>query len=730
MASTREYSSARWHSRAGFLATTLLALLVMGAPFMVTRGLLEHGALFLPAVLGLMLLFGGPLVRIALATGRLSHRLTGREALHGVQVLVRVTLAIAVLVIAARAIGWIFAETLFEVPSRALEFRTRELTTSSTAWHSAPSQALWCGLGSAVLLCLVFWALARRRRLAGLSWIAGWVLTAIVALLALGLVVGYSLPGAGALAALAAPLKWKALVTLGFWGDAATIALLGLGAQTAVITAAGRGLPKRAAIGREARILVAGISFLTVLGGLVGLLLLCAICVRQGIVPGVEHAAPGVLLLELVPALGRMLFPSWPEHLQPGDRQITLAWCFLLAVTCCLGAAALIASRRFLPQPAGSRAAWFGYAALFVAAGAVAAGWTAGTNDAWLALATVMPALLGVMNLTLARRAGADLRVVSNAFHSSRPWLEKLNITFTFQVARPLLLLVVLAVALSRREYGLVLGGFAVAFAVMWVGSWRPRARSRDTGLLRAVSAATLLVACGTPALAQDSAADAAWSTATETHFENDRAAALARFEEGWARGESVDLAALRLAADQSVARVRSADLPAHERDAELRRARAAMICLLIADPTGDESMRLERAMLAEDGLMPFSRLEEAIADHQAGNSAPLLDLLGRVEQRQRGRIVGDKGALRQALQAGTELPQLLAATATDMREVYGAGGREAQRLRAHLLQRATTGRTLLKPDAGPGVVYVVTMLLAAFALAWSLMLGVGRPQK
>jgi hypothetical protein len=46
------------------------------------------------------------------------------------------------------------------------------------------------------------------------------------------------------------------------------------------------------------------------------------------------------------------------------------------------------------------------------------------------------------------------------------------------------------------------------------------------------------------------------------------------------------------------------------------------------------------------------------------------------------------------------------------------------------LLQRATTGRTLLKPDAGPGVIYIVSVLAAAFALAASLMLGVGTARK
>ncbi|MCB1743385.1 MAG: MMPL family transporter, partial [Gammaproteobacteria bacterium] len=56
------------------------------------------------------------------------------------------------------------------------------------------------------------------------------------------------------------------------------------------------------------------------------------------------------------------------------------------------------------------------------------------------------------------------------------------------------LLLAVLAVALSRREYNIMLASFAVAFAMIWLGSLRRRMRSRETGMLRAVAAAAMLV--------------------------------------------------------------------------------------------------------------------------------------------------------------------------------------------------------------------------------------------
>jgi hypothetical protein len=667
-----------------------------------------------------MLLFGGPLVRIALATGRLSHRLQGRQAVQPVQMLVRLTLALVLIMLAARAAGWIFAETFFGIPEHALDFRTRELTTASTAWHTTWSPPFWIGIGVVAVLTGMLFALCRRRRLAGLSWIAGWVLGAAVVLMLLGLVVGYSLPGAGALAAMVAPVDWHAALRFAFWGDAAAITMLGLGAQTAVLTAAGRGLPQRAAIGREARILVAGITFLTVLGGLVGLLLLCALCVRQGIVPGVEHAAPGVLLLELVPALGKHLFPNWPEHLQPSERQITLAWCFLVALACSLGAAALLASRRFAPSQIRTRSAIFGFAAALVAALAVGAGWMTGTNDAWLPLATLMPALLAVMHLTLTRRAGTDLRVVANAFTSSRAWLESAQITFTFRFLRPVLLLLVLAVALSRREYGLVLGGFALSFALMWIGSLRGRPRSRETGMLRAVAAGMVLVSVAGVSVAQASPADAAYAEVAAAREEAARQRWVARFETLWARGNPVDLDKIRQEADALLAIADAKDSTEQERRDVIERARAVVACLLVADPTSDESLRVERALLNNDGLIPYARVEEAVSDHLGGRPESLVAMLSQVNT----RLGGD--ALPNALENPDDLPRLLLALVSDMRDAYGAGGREAQRLRAHLLQRATPGRTLLTPNAGPGVVYIATVLAAAFALALALTLGVG----
>src|SRR5690606_7167243 len=124
--------------------------------------------------------------------------------------------------------AWLFAEALFGVPPGALEYQARELTVESTAWHSATTPAAWWGMGTTVGVAFILVLFARRKRLAGLSWLAVWLLAAVVALLLLGLLVGYSMPGAGALAALAAPVRLEAVWSLGFWGEAAAVAMLAL----------------------------------------------------------------------------------------------------------------------------------------------------------------------------------------------------------------------------------------------------------------------------------------------------------------------------------------------------------------------------------------------------------------------------------------------------------------------------------------------------------------------
>jgi hypothetical protein len=707
MTPTREITHARWHSRGGFLLTTLLVLLVMGAPFLVTRGLLTHGALFLPASACLVMLFGGPLIRLGLAGGRLDESAPGRESVQAVQALIRVVLAGVLLVLGARAAGWIFAEAAFGIPQGTLDYQARELTVSSTAWHDATLPFAWWGIGSVAAVSFVLLLFARRKRLAGLSWIAGWLLAVVIVLMLLGLVVGYSMQGAGALAAAAAPVRLPALWSLGFWGDAAAVAVLAVGAQTGITNAAGRGLPKRAAIGREARILVAGATFVLVLTGLVGLLLLSAVCYRQGIMPEPEHAAPGVMIMEVIPALGADLFQGWPEHLRPSGRQVTLGWCFIIALGCCLGVAAMLGAQRLFPRDWRSPAARFGFVAAAACLAALVVSLAQGTSDAYLPLLTVMPALLAVILVTIARRTGTGMRVVSVAFESSRPWLERLYLTLTFRVVRPLLLLAVLAVALSRREYGVMLAGFAVAFALVWIGTLHSRQRRGDTGMLRAVAGA-ILVAAPISLMAQapeQDVFDAMLADADPARREEFEALAAVRR----AGGERIDAAAYREAAFTYA-------------ETDFNRARLAGFAAFLLEPAHEDALRLERVLLEHDGVAPFPRLDEAFSDYQAGQPGPLIERLKLIQSRISGKRLG-------ALLVLDDPPaeELMLALAADLRAAYGSGGLRGRDLRRYLVQRATSGRSLLRPDAGPGVTYLTCMLLSAGLLALALMLGIGR---
>lgn len=725
MGETREFVNARWHGRTGFLATTLFALLVLGAPLLVTRGLLEHGALFLPATIALFMLFGGPLTRLSLATGQLDHQVPGRPAIQGVQTLLRVTAAILIGVVGARAAGWMFADLWFPLPDGTLDYQQRELTVDSSVWHTAFTPAMLVGLAVVSGLALIFWQLSRRRRLAGMSWLDPWLLGTFVVLTSLAVLSGYSLPGAGALAVLASPVRLQALFELSFWGDAAAVAMLAGGAQTGVLVAAGRGLPQRARIGRESRILVAGAALLLAATGMAGLLLVSAACLRQGIVPQPEHAQPGVMLLEVVPMLGADLFAAWPDSVRPATQQVRMGWCFFLAICAAAGAATLLASHRLLPREPGSRSAMLGYAAVVVCVLAVTGSFYTGVDDAYAPLLTVMPALLAVIRISMARRAGAGMRVVSAAFASTRPWMERVLLMLAFRVVRPLLLLAVLAVAISRREYSLVLAGFALAFALMWVGSLQVRRRSAETGMLRAVpppASALLLLAVFLPVLAAATRADALRELLADTLGATDRdqrqhnrraferQLALARLA-----GEPVEPTALH---DSVISSLPREQVPPDT----LARTRDAMACALLVDPELESGMQLERQVLTMDGVAPFTRLDEAISEHAAGDPRSLRDTCGQIQTRLNGKRLAEVLA-----NPGAHTSEFEVALVEDLRQAYGTGGLSGRELRRYLVQRAVGGRSLLRPDPAPGLTWMACFLLTAGFLALALLLGIDR---
>lgn len=709
----------RWQSRGAFLATTLLAVGALGGPFLVTRGLIAHGALFLPVLLALLLLFGAPIVRLALAGGQMDYRLAGRDAMQPLAVLIRLALAVVLFTVGARACAWIADMLWMETPT-VLAYQSRELSLAASDWTLRGTRFAW---GAAIMAAaaLALWVTALRRRLAGLGWIGGWLLWLIVGLFVLGLLAGYAQPGAGGLAALVAKPRLDSLAQAEFWSDAIACALLAIGAQAGLVTAAGAGLPQRAQVGREARILTASLGVVLVTAGLTGLVLLCALCARQGIVPTPEHAAAELLLLELVPALGRDLFPGWPPEWTPTTRQITLGWQFIVALGAAFGVAALVGSRRWLPQDWKSPAAKAGYLAAAVVLAGVVADYLRAVPDAAEPLTKVLPALLALLHLTLARRAGPGMRLVSAAFGSGRPWVERLNITLALQVARPLLVAAVPVLAIAHRPHSLALAGMAIAFAVVWIGSLHttPRPRTRGTGVVRA--AALVLIVLFIPAL-HAMATQVAVLQVTDERDASRRLELRAEAERwvGRVQPDARDTVQLALRAALS-ARLEPAQATpaAPDRELALDQSRDGLAVALLLFPDDPEFQRLERAQLAADGLRPV-RLDEALSEHAAGRPGAFRD---QVAELSRG-IPSPRLAALTLSETDPSTAEWSIALAGDLQLAYGSAPPLVRDFRQHLMRRALAGRSLLRPDPVTAVWLLFCLGVTAVALALALTLG------
>lgn len=708
----------RWHGRAAFLATTLLAVSALGGPFLVTRGLIAHGALFLPVLLALLALFGAPIVRLALASGQMDNRLAGREALQPMALLIRVALAGALFIVGARACGWI-ADTLWLHQTAPLAYQSREITQGAAAWSAQGVPYMW-GLGLMATASLALALTALRRRLAGLGWVGGWLLWLLVGLFVLGLLAGYALPGAGGLAALVAQPRLAPLITAEFWSDAIGCALLAIGAQAGLVTAAGAGLPQRAQVGREARILVASIGVVLVMAGLTGLVLLCALCAKQGIVPTPDHAAPELMLLELVPALGRDLFPGWPPEYTPNTRQITMAWQFIVALGAAFGVAALLTARRWLPYNWRSPAAKAGYLAAGVVIVCVAADYFRAVPDAVEPVTKVLPALLALLHLTLARRAGPGMRVVSAAFGSGRPWVERLNVTLALQVARPALVIAVPVLAVAHRPHSLALAGMAIAFAVIWIGSLHTTPRARNTSIIRAASA--LLALAMLPALAANTGLEPVLQLTEER--DSARRTELRREAEAFAtrvdlREDDPRRQRMRIAIATRLEPPPDAALTPAEREAGLDQARDGLAVALLLFPDDPEFQRLERVQLNADGVRAV-RLDETLSEHAAGRPQALREQATEIAR----NLPAPR--LRGLLASTTEPPTVewTIALVADLQQAYGSAPPLVRDFRQYELKRALAGRSLLRPDPLTATVLLACMGLAAVALAFALTLG------
>jgi len=714
----------RWHSRAAFLTTTLMVLVTIGGPFQVTAGLLAHGALFLPATLLLLYVLGTPLTRVALAIGQMHTPLSGRDAMVTVQWLLRAVLAGTLLLVSARAAGWIFAGSAFELAPDALAYQARELTSASTQWHGAPTNAFIAGAGCVVGFSVLLGLIARRARLTALAWLGGPLLGAFVGLMLLGVFVAYSMPGAGALAAVSAPLRLEALILPAFWVDAGRIALLATGAQAGVVVAAGGGLPGKAEIGREARVLVCGIGFVLVITGLAGLLLLCGLCVDLGLVPQPEHARPTILLVDLVPALGERLFVSWPAEWRPSARRVTVTWCFMIALAGSFGAAALMVSRSPLPDDWRSRASRLGFAAAVVVAMALGFSWYQGGADPLVPLLASLPALLAWMRLTLARRAGAGLRVAKAAFEARTPWLEQMHFTLAFRVARPLLLGLVVLAAVSQRVGGLVLAAVAISFALMWLGSLQAEPLRKTT--MRLPRVATLAFMLAASSLHAQQAAprfdfDGAHAALVAERDVSRRRQLRVRFEEE-VFSNLARMPRSQIAFDSAVARdaVRQRYLAlikpqAADADVLTGQVQDAMATLLLIDESMDAQL-LEHQVLSP-GTQDAQQLLGLIDGSSIRDPKLMLELMDALHRR-----LGNQPEP----SAGIDTAAWLVPLVTEMRQAWGTAGPEARIIRRELVASIVRDRSLLLPQAGAGTTYLLCFAVTSVMLALALLLARG----
>ncbi|MBP9891626.1 MAG: hypothetical protein KBG84_06940 [Planctomycetes bacterium] len=713
----------RWHSRTAFLCTTLMVLITVGGPFHVTQGLLTHGALFLPVTLLLLYVLGTPLTRVALSAGQLDLPLAARDAVTTMQYLLRLVLAGAMFYTAIRAAGWIFSVRMIEHAPNVLDYQTVELTPSSAQWHGLFTNAFFAGAVCVLGFSLVLALAARKARLTGMAWLSGPLLGLFLGLFLLGVFVAYSMPGAGALAAVSAPLRPWALLAPEFWVDAGRIALLLLGAQSGLLVAAGGGLPARAEVGREARVLVCGLGLVLVISALAGLLLLCGLCVEQGLVPQALHAKPDLLLLDLVPALGERLFVSWPPEWRPSAQRVTAAWCFVVALCGSFGATSLLICRNPLPEDWPSRTTKLGVLAALCVAVALALTWWQGVNPLPALLAS-LPALLGWMRLTFARRAGTGLRVAKAAFEARTPALEKMHFMLAFMVARPLLLVLVVLAAFTQREGGLVLAGVALGFGLMWLGSLNAEPVRKTTMRLPKVALVCLVLCAVLGAAPLPNSLDARHAAIMAEPVAENRRAMRERFELDvqleFAKQARAHVTFDAIAAREEIRRrhVQFVAKPSDETAGQVQDGLATL--LLLSEGEGMESQQLEHAVLA-----PSTRDAQQLLGLCEGahvrDVPEMRNLMASIHQRLR------RPRTSAALQhAGEDTSDWLAPLAADMRDAWGAWGPEARIIRRELVRASTQERSLLFPRAGAGVTYLLCFAVSALMLALSLLLARG----
>ncbi|MHC4839996.1 MAG: hypothetical protein ACYTDT_03405 [Planctomycetota bacterium] len=716
MTSDREFNRIRWHGRVGFLATTLAVLVCLGGPILGTRGMLEHGALFLPVLIGLIYLFGAPLMRLALATGQMNIQTPGEEALKPVQSVVRFAFVGILLLSAVHAGTWLLSGLSDEVPARVAQMQQAEVADWNGMWRLESSWFL-PALGVVLAMAAMFWATVRRRGLAGLSWLGTPILVFFLLLVTAGVLLIASVPSFGALVSLAVPVKWSSLLTLSFWGDAGSVALVAIGAQTGVVVAAGRGLPQRAKVGRESRLLVCFMAVITVVTTLAALFLTCAMDLQLGLAPTPEHASSNAMLIDLVPAAATFLVSGLPENFRPLPEAVTRAWCFAVFLVCTFGMLALAVSGSWFPRRRRERPALFGYAAAAVLVGALA--FNPGGREVWSMLA-VAPALLAVMRMTLARRHGMGMKLTATAFESTKGWLARLYLFLAFRVSRQLLLLMVLAVVFTDRTQGVIYSGLALAFLLMWIGSLQMR-RIESKRVTRVIPKLMVLLLLGGTVYAADvSSSESVAEQVLDSGSAKKQSDISRKISGGQVSLTEEDKETLTARIRELRQLVVSSALTGQEAVEARVQVRVALTALQANSPNDVDLLLLEREVLEMDGVAPLTRASEALIALDGGDRGPVQAWSASTAEN------WNDPTIQQA--ALDDSSQQFAFTLTrELQTTYGPWGAGARQLRHYLLDYAVSGRSLLRPSFGAGLVMILTFLGAAAMLVVSMLLGIRR---
>ncbi|MDC1141709.1 hypothetical protein OAU50_01335 [Planctomycetota bacterium] len=718
MTRDREFNRIRWHGRVGFLATTLSVLVCLGGPVLGTRGMLEHGALFLPVLVGMIYLFGAPLMRLALATGQMNITTPGEEALKPVQGVIRFAFVGVLLLVATHAGTWLLASMADEVPDRVAQMQRVEVAPWNGLWRLDSAWFL-PAIGVVLLMAAMFWATVRRRGLAGLSWLGVPILVFFLLVVAGGLVMVAGVPRFGALVALAVPVKLDSLFTFSFWGDAGSVALVAVGAQTGVVVAAGRGLPQRAKVGRESRLLVCFMALITVVGTLAALFLICAMDLQLGLAPVPEHAAPHAMLIDLVPAASEFMVSGMPENIRPSPAVLTRVWCLAVFMVSTFGMLALAVSGGWFPKRKLERPALFGYTAAAVLI--IVLVLNPGSKEVWAMLA-VAPALLAVMRMTLARRHGMGMKLAATAFESTKGWLSRFYLFVAFRISRQLLLLMVLAVVFSNRSQGFVYAGLALAFLLMWIGSLQMR-RLESTRITRVIPKVAILLCLGGTVYATDLPAPLPFTEqVVKARTDAARKAVVADVISRRVALDSTEKEMLLRQLTELRELVESGQL--NESDTvQARQSMRSILWVLQADSPNDVDLLLpEREALEMDQIAPFTRVSEALIALDAGDRKSV--------ERWANKAATNWNSARIRNAGRDETAQEFAFTLTgELQQQYGPWGSGSRQLRLYLLDFAVNGRSLLKPSVGAGLTMILTLLGAAAMLVSSMLLGIRRPR-